>query len=225
MLPRERLFASIQHGNMTTDGYLGFNSVLPAVRVCYPALSDLQMCMKVTGLHRRDLPIIERTLWNDCTWFWLESDETFPVPQSSHFSLKSTPLIEGWRFFAELLQPVFRSTQKEDGDNRRNDTLPLPLISSISTHTSSFQVSRPELRHLCNMSSQSWSTTGDSSRRSRLLGLGVRRNCPTPKECVRRRVRWVWRGFGCPAGTGGTSPTVRHTPYTYHWGRMRDNIT
>lgn len=35
------------------------------------------------------------------------------------------------------------------------------------------------------------------------------------KSCVRRRVQWVWRESGCPAGTGGTSLTVRHTPYTY----------
>lgn len=35
------------------------------------------------------------------------------------------------------------------------------------------------------------------------------------ESCVKRRVQWVWRESGCPVGTGGTSLTVRHTPYTY----------
>lgn len=54
-----------------SDLYLGFHSVLPAVRFCYPALSDLQVCMTGIGLSRsslgaekvrRDFHITERTL-------------------------------------------------------------------------------------------------------------------------------------------------------------------
>lgn len=73
-----------------SDVYLGFHSVLPAVRFCYPALSDLQVSMTGIGLSRRglgaekvrgDFHITERTLWNDCRrQFWPYSDYTVPVP-------------------------------------------------------------------------------------------------------------------------------------------------
>lgn len=128
---------------MKIDRYHGFNSVLPAVHFCCPALLGLQMCIKVTGLHRRGLWTERSSSHGKDTMEWLQMilaviwlDSS--CPPGPHTCLwENTLLTESWRFLAQLLQRVFTSTQKGDGDNRRNPVAIHSLSSSYfpSRHT------------------------------------------------------------------------------------------
>lgn len=98
-----------------------------------------------------------------------------------------------------------------------------PLISFLSSiHPSIAAISSDQNSAFCHhrnivgTSSQPCGVRGDYRRRRKLKGLCVSVYWSKGRKCVRRCVQWVWRGSGCRDGRGGTSLTVRHTPYTYH---------